>query len=120
MSRLTHVNGPPGIGKSTLARRYVNGHPGVLNCDIDVLKTLVGDNSPSVSARRAHVKSHAVIFWRRHRLARASELGHDLHVEQTLFDSGRVAMQPAGRSSIFAATRQIFTRVAERRNNWAT
>jgi hypothetical protein len=42
MSRLIHLNGPPGIGKSTLARRYVDEHPGVLNCDVDVLRTLIG------------------------------------------------------------------------------
>jgi hypothetical protein len=42
VSRLIHLNGPPGIGKSTLARRYVDAHPGVLNCDVDVLRTLVG------------------------------------------------------------------------------
>lgn len=42
VSRLIHFNGPPGIGKSTLARRYVEEHPGVLNCDIDVLRSLVG------------------------------------------------------------------------------
>lgn len=42
MPRLILVNGPPGIGKSTLARRYVEEHPGVLNCDIDVLRALVG------------------------------------------------------------------------------
>lgn len=42
MSRLIHLNGPPGIGKSTLARRYVSEHPGVLNCDIDVLRTFIG------------------------------------------------------------------------------
>ena len=42
MSRLIHLNGPPGIGKSTLARRFVDAHPGVLNCDVDVLRTLIG------------------------------------------------------------------------------
>lgn len=42
MPRLIHLNGPPGIGKSTLARRYVEDHQGVLNCDIDLLRTLVG------------------------------------------------------------------------------
>ncbi|HEV7173530.1 AAA family ATPase [Pedococcus sp.] len=42
MSRLIHLNGPPGIGKSTLARRYADAHPGVLNCDVDVLRTLIG------------------------------------------------------------------------------
>lgn len=42
MSRLIHLNGPPGIGKSTIARRYVTEHPGVLNCDIDLLRTSIG------------------------------------------------------------------------------
>lgn len=42
MTRLIHLNGPPGIGKSTLARRYVADHPGVLCCDIDVLRTFIG------------------------------------------------------------------------------
>jgi predicted kinase len=42
VSRLIHLNGPPGIGKSTLARRYVSEHPGVLNCDIDTLRTFIG------------------------------------------------------------------------------
>jgi predicted kinase len=42
VARLIHLNGPPGIGKSTLARRYVDLHPGVMNCDVDVLRTLIG------------------------------------------------------------------------------
>lgn len=42
MAYLLHLNGPPGIGKSTIARRYADEHPGVLNCDIDVLRTFVG------------------------------------------------------------------------------
>jgi len=42
MPRLIHLNGPPGIGKSTLARRYAADHPGVLCCDVDVLRTMIG------------------------------------------------------------------------------
>lgn len=42
VARLIHLNGPPGIGKSTIARRYVDDHAGVLNCDVDVLRGLVG------------------------------------------------------------------------------
>jgi hypothetical protein len=29
--RLIHLNGPSGIGKSTIARCYAEGHPGVLD-----------------------------------------------------------------------------------------
>lgn len=42
MVRMVHLNGPPGIGKSTLARRYVDEHAGVLNLDVDVLRGLIG------------------------------------------------------------------------------
>ena len=42
MPRLLHLNGPPGIGKSTLAALYVDRHPGTLNLDIDTLHQLVG------------------------------------------------------------------------------
>jgi predicted kinase len=42
MTRLIHLNGPPGVGKSTIARRYAEEHTGVLLCDIDVLRTMIG------------------------------------------------------------------------------
>ncbi|WP_299053185.1 AAA family ATPase [uncultured Nocardioides sp.] len=42
MARLLLLNGPPGIGKSTLARRYAADRPGTLVCDVDVLRTLIG------------------------------------------------------------------------------
>lgn len=42
MTALIHLNGPPGIGKSTLAALYADRHPGTLNLDIDALHPLVG------------------------------------------------------------------------------
>lgn len=36
------LNGPPGIGKSTIALMYVDQHPGVLNLDIDRLTQMIG------------------------------------------------------------------------------
>lgn len=37
MPRLIHLNGPSRVGKSTLARRYADDHPGTLVLDLDVL-----------------------------------------------------------------------------------
>ena len=42
MPRLVHLNGPPGIGKSTLARRYIEDHPLAFCLDIDGFRRLIG------------------------------------------------------------------------------
>jgi predicted kinase len=42
MARLVHLNGPPGIGKSTLSALYADRNAGVLNLDVDTLHRLVG------------------------------------------------------------------------------
>lgn len=42
MARLIHLNGPPGVGKSALANRYAQAHPGALNLDVDRLRPFVG------------------------------------------------------------------------------
>ncbi len=42
MPRLIHLNGPPGVGKSTLAQRYAADHHGALNLDIDIVAALIG------------------------------------------------------------------------------
>src|SRR3954471_7213906 len=42
LPRLIHLNGPSRVGKSTLARRFADEHPGTLALDLDVLAGLVG------------------------------------------------------------------------------
>lgn len=42
MARLVVLNGPPGIGKSTLARRWVDEHPTTLCLEQDVVRQLLG------------------------------------------------------------------------------
>ncbi|KRE96079.1 hypothetical protein ASG76_03265 [Nocardioides sp. Soil774] len=41
MPALLHLNGPSGVGKSTLARAHAAAHPGTLLCDIDELRSWV-------------------------------------------------------------------------------
>ena len=41
MPTLLHLNGPSGVGKSTLARGHAAAHPGTLVCDIDELRSWV-------------------------------------------------------------------------------
>lgn len=42
MSRLVLINGLPGSGKSSLARRYAQDHPLTLVLDIDIVRGLLG------------------------------------------------------------------------------
>jgi predicted kinase len=66
MARLVHLNGPPGIGKSTLSALYADRNPGTLNLDVDAVHRLVGgwrdeetDTWPVVwSLVRAMAKTH--------------------------------------------------------------
>jgi predicted kinase len=42
LARLILLNGAPGIGKSSVARRYLDDHPLTLLVDIDALRTALG------------------------------------------------------------------------------
>ena len=55
MASLLHLNGPPGIGKSTLSALYADRHPGTLNLDLDLLHPLVG------GWRDASDRTHALV-----------------------------------------------------------
>ncbi|WP_182524413.1 AAA family ATPase [Nocardioides dongkuii] len=86
MTRLIHLNGPPGIGKSTLARRYVDEHPGVLNCDIDVLRTLIGGWADDFAGAGALVRPAALAM-----IEAYLRSGHDVVLPQMLVNPDELA-----------------------------
>jgi predicted kinase len=86
VSRLIHLNGPPGIGKSTLARRYVADHPGVLNCDIDVLRTFIGGWESDFEEAGALIRPAALAL-----IAAYLANGHDVVLPQMLVNPTELA-----------------------------
>lgn len=50
MPRLIHVNGASRVGKSTLARRWADDHPGTFVLDLDILAEHVGGWRRNLSA----------------------------------------------------------------------
>lgn len=87
MSHLLHLNGPPGIGKSTLARRYADDRPGVLDCEIDLLRTLVGGWSTDFVGAGALVRPVALAMIEAHLRA-----GRDVVLPQLLVDPAEIAL----------------------------
>lgn len=96
-SRLIHLNGPPGIGKSTLARRYAAGHPGVLNCDIDVLRTLIGGWADDFGTAGALIRPAALAM-----IGAYLSGGHDVVLPQLLIDPAELARFEASASRVGA------------------
>jgi predicted kinase len=85
MTRLIHLNGPPAVGKSTLARRWTDDHPGTLLCDIDVLRTMVGGWQDDLVAAGAAIRSGALALM----TAYARE-GRDVVVPQLVADPAQL------------------------------
>lgn len=97
MSRLLHLNGPPGIGKSTLARRYAAEHPGVLSCDIDVLRTLVGGWEADFAGAGALVRPAALAM-----IGAYLAQGSDVVLPQMLLDRDELARFEAAATGVGA------------------
>jgi len=77
--KLVLLNGPPAVGKSTLARRYADEHPLTLVLEIDVVRALLGGwlEDPQKSGWAARLIALA--------MARTHlEAGHDVIVPQLL------------------------------------
>jgi predicted kinase len=79
MARLLLLNGPPGIGKSTLARRWGADHPGTLVSDVDVLRTLVGGWEDDFAAAGGLIRPAALAL-----IGAYLDGGHDVVLPQLL------------------------------------
>ena len=79
MPKLVLLNGPPAVGKSTVARRYADDHPLTLVLEIDTVRGLLGAwlDDPQRSGWAARMIALA--------MARTHlEAGHDVIVPQLL------------------------------------
>jgi predicted kinase len=79
MPRLVVLNGPPAIGKSTVAGLYIRHHPLALNLDIDLVRNLLGRWRDDPQAAGLAARAIAVAAARTHLGA-----GHDVVVPQLL------------------------------------
>ncbi len=87
MPRLIHLNGPTGVGKSTLAARYAADHPLTLNLDADQVVRLVGGWQDNFFATVDLVRPLAITM-ATHYLA----TGHDVVMPQLVADRGQRAV----------------------------
>ncbi|SDS20872.1 AAA family ATPase [Jiangella sp. DSM 45060] len=81
--RLVVLNGPPAVGKSTLAQRYAADHALTLNLDVDRVRDLIGGWRDDPGAAGLLARAVAVAAARAHLRA-----GHDVVVPQLVARPG--------------------------------
>ncbi|GGU13815.1 AAA family ATPase [Lentzea flava] len=86
MPSLIHLNGPTGVGKSTIAARYADEHPKTLNLDADEIVRLIGGWREDFLGTVTLVRPLALAMAARHLSS-----GHDVVMPQLVTDRGQRA-----------------------------
>ncbi len=102
MARLIHLNGPTGVGKSTLSARYAAEHPGVLNLDADQIVRLVGGWQDDFIGTVNLVRPLAITMAATHLAS-----GNDVVMPQLVTDRGQRAAFAATAAEVGAAYREF-------------
>jgi len=95
--RLIHLNGPTGVGKSTIAARYAADHPRTLNLDADEIVRLVGAWEDDFSGAVNLVRPLAITMATTH-----LKSGNDVVMPQLITDRGQSAAFAQAAASVGA------------------
>jgi predicted kinase len=101
--RLILLNGPPGIGKSTLARRYVGDRPLSFCLDVDGFRRLIGDWERHEERSGLLAREMAIAMVRTHVGA-----GHDVVMPQYVARADFIERLAATAAAEHASFHEVF------------
>ena len=110
-----HLNGAPAVGKSTLAGRWAEDHPGTLLLDIDVLRTWVSGWQKDFAATGAVVRPVAIAM-----LAAYVAQGRDVVVPQLVANAEELARFRDAAEAAGARWVEVFVEADDIESRFAT